>query len=416
MSNIKGVQFISYRQLAQDVRRWANVLPRDRFSAVAGIPRSGLAVAHLLASHLNIPAIQFHCNSFRQRTGRPLRRLSGPVLVVDDCCSLGTSINEARRRIDASLKAEFAAVYARPGGRKACGLDYWFKRHAEPDHEVLTEWNWCHHQGSYHLAVQDSVLMGPLRSRYVPSARLGAVIKTRYSTEAVKDWMTRCDVPECPVISWDESLAGEWPILVCDTAESAVAAHEQSGRHAISESDWTVHTKRPWVEKIFGIGLPRTGTTSWCAAIAQLGWKVMHNPLHIGELEYCEAAADIVVAANYKRLRVEHPTAKFVLTLRDEDQWLDSLRRIRNDRPVSFPHQTMPHIEHLAANLTTDSAARRCYREHAQAAAAELGDRLLRFHVAEGWGPLCQFLGEPVPDGPFPHLNQLSGQDVGYRN
>jgi hypothetical protein len=33
-------------------------------------------------------------------------------------------------------------------------------------------------------------------------------------------------------------------------------------------------------------------------------------------------------------------------------------------------------------------------------------DRLLVFDVAQGWGPLCEFLGVEPPAGePFPHLN-----------
>src|SRR5947209_1084232 len=32
-------------------------------------------------------------------------------------------------------------------------------------------------------------------------------------------------------------------------------------------------------------------------------------------------------------------------------------------------------------------------------------ERLLVFDVAEGWEPLCRFLGVPVPTEPFPHLN-----------
>jgi len=33
-------------------------------------------------------------------------------------------------------------------------------------------------------------------------------------------------------------------------------------------------------------------------------------------------------------------------------------------------------------------------------------DRLLVYEVKEGWGPLCSFLGVPVPDEePFPHVN-----------
>jgi hypothetical protein len=32
-------------------------------------------------------------------------------------------------------------------------------------------------------------------------------------------------------------------------------------------------------------------------------------------------------------------------------------------------------------------------------------ERLLEFDVAEGWDPLCRFLGVPVPDGQFPNVN-----------
>lgn len=32
-------------------------------------------------------------------------------------------------------------------------------------------------------------------------------------------------------------------------------------------------------------------------------------------------------------------------------------------------------------------------------------ERLLNFRLDQGWGPLCEFLGKPVPDVPFPHSN-----------
>jgi hypothetical protein len=36
-------------------------------------------------------------------------------------------------------------------------------------------------------------------------------------------------------------------------------------------------------------------------------------------------------------------------------------------------------------------------------------DRLLVYEVSEGWGPLCSFLGVPIPeDQPFPHLNDAA--------
>jgi Sulfotransferase domain len=32
-------------------------------------------------------------------------------------------------------------------------------------------------------------------------------------------------------------------------------------------------------------------------------------------------------------------------------------------------------------------------------------ERLLVFNVKQGWQPLCDFLGVPVPDEPFPNTN-----------
>jgi hypothetical protein len=33
-------------------------------------------------------------------------------------------------------------------------------------------------------------------------------------------------------------------------------------------------------------------------------------------------------------------------------------------------------------------------------------DRLLVFDVRHGWAPLCEFLGTPTPDQPFPESNE----------
>ncbi|KAL6359025.1 hypothetical protein LRP88_09223 [Fusarium phalaenopsidis] len=36
-------------------------------------------------------------------------------------------------------------------------------------------------------------------------------------------------------------------------------------------------------------------------------------------------------------------------------------------------------------------------------------ERLLEWSVEDGWEPLCEFLGKPVPDEPFPHENAAVG-------
>ncbi|WP_143044292.1 sulfotransferase [Nonomuraea jiangxiensis] len=33
-------------------------------------------------------------------------------------------------------------------------------------------------------------------------------------------------------------------------------------------------------------------------------------------------------------------------------------------------------------------------------------DRLLVYEIGDGWEPLCAFLGLPVPDEPFPQVNE----------
>ncbi|MFI6762809.1 sulfotransferase [Micromonospora sp. NPDC050417] len=48
----------------------------------------------------------------------------------------------------------------------------------------------------------------------------------------------------------------------------------------------------------------------------------------------------------------------------------------------------------------------RVYTDHiAEVRATMPADRLLVFDVAQGWAPLCEFLGVAVPEQPFPLLN-----------
>ena len=47
-----------------------------------------------------------------------------------------------------------------------------------------------------------------------------------------------------------------------------------------------------------------------------------------------------------------------------------------------------------------------CFNEHTEAVKQHVPpENLLIFQVKEGWEPLCAFLEVPVPDVPFPHVN-----------
>ncbi|KAH6621582.1 hypothetical protein B0J18DRAFT_411313 [Chaetomium sp. MPI-SDFR-AT-0129] len=53
--------------------------------------------------------------------------------------------------------------------------------------------------------------------------------------------------------------------------------------------------------------------------------------------------------------------------------------------------------------------ARWVQREHANMIRGLVPkDRLLEWYIEDGWEPLCQFLGKPVPDVEFPHANALN--------
>jgi len=38
-------------------------------------------------------------------------------------------------------------------------------------------------------------------------------------------------------------------------------------------------------------------------------------------------------------------------------------------------------------------------------------EQLLEFQVTQGWEPLCKFLGKPIPDEPFPHVNDSKSME-----
>jgi hypothetical protein len=49
-----------------------------------------------------------------------------------------------------------------------------------------------------------------------------------------------------------------------------------------------------------------------------------------------------------------------------------------------------------------------CYEEHNERVRSEArkrGREILEWRATDGWEPLCKFLDKPVPDKPFPHLN-----------
>jgi len=189
--------------------------------------------------------------------------------------------------------------------------------------------------------------------------------------------------------------------------------------------------------RLIGAGLGRTGTLSAKQALERLGFgpcyhmvEVFKNPAHIPVWERAAeghavdwdalfegyaATVDWPAAKFWRTLAEKYPDAKVLLTVRDADRWYASAANtiFRMDERVITTDVGRLQIE-MARKLVgatfpngfQDRA--HCidvYRRHNEEVERTLGSRVLTYDVAEGWGPLCAFLGVPVPDEPFPRTN-----------
>ena len=203
---------------------------------------------------------------------------------------------------------------------------------------------------------------------------------------------------------------------------------------------------------VIGVGFGRTGTLSLRSALQTLGLgpcyhmeDVIAEPrrvrqwLAIGRgapadwdrvFAGYQSAVDWPVAAYWRELAAAYPRAKLVLTVRDPRAWYDSVRRTIFHQMIDPPggirtaaFRTLAAVSpNLRAFLKMNEAtvlqpifggeiadpqhAIAVFARHIEKVQASIpAQRLLTYQVADGWGPLCDFLGLPVPDSTFPHDN-----------
>lgn len=146
---------MNYRSVADlnsDIRQWIPDLPSD-LDLIAGIPRSGLLAATLLAVHLNLPItdVKGLCEGRIIRAGSRLASAKAvhsaerlKVLILDDSVNTGTQMQEVQSRLAlADLEHEllYGAVYVTPRGHRY--VDYWREI---VDRPRVFEWNLMHHK------------------------------------------------------------------------------------------------------------------------------------------------------------------------------------------------------------------------------------------------------------------------------
>ena len=170
---------------------------------------------------------------------------------------------------------------------------------------------------------------------------------------------------------------------------------------------------------IFGIGLSKTGTTSLNRALCMLGTESVHYPDrdlmldgHYAEaLEGYAGATDITVSMCFRELDEAFPGSRFILTLRDRVDWLDSMRRHLARRTLDGSSRAgevrMRTYNLIEFDEPALASAFDAHHDRVRAHFARRPDDLLEMHLCdgEGWERLCPFLGLPIPDEPFPVLN-----------
>ena len=181
------------------------------------------------------------------------------------------------------------------------------------------------------------------------------------------------------------------------------------------------------VQKVFGVGLSKTGTTSLHSALEQLGLRSLHNPesmlsLDGEELRFSTALAaqydalsDLPVAAFYRELDRSFPGSRFVLTTRAEEPWLASCAN-HFDPSAFHPNDVIRRlVERVYGSPVFEpdafrSALRRHHAEVREYFAGRPSDLLIvDVEETDKWTPLCRFLGlEAPPEASYPHENRAS--------
>ncbi|KAF7558593.1 hypothetical protein G7046_g5556 [Stylonectria norvegica] len=209
--------------------------------------------------------------------------------------------------------------------------------------------------------------------------------------------------------------------------------------------------------KVLILGLGRTGTASMRTALKHLGYVDTYHMMScsienppdalmwmdaltakydgVGKpftraewdklLGNAQAVCDWPSIAFARELIEAYPEAKVVLTNRDVDSWHASTMK------TVYWRVTDPELRWLAR--CGDWAASMYYpmlqkffdsffegdfpgrgkavfeRHYAEVRSLVPNDNLLEYRVQDGWGPLCEFLGQPVPKGvSFPNTNDNS--------
>ena len=176
------------------------------------------------------------------------------------------------------------------------------------------------------------------------------------------------------------------------------------------------------MNKIFVIGLPRTGTTSVSVALLDYGFNVAHTAYTKRAFELADVVTDAPCFADYKELDTLFPNSKFIYLNRTLELWVPSIQMLLNKMlPELAPKSGYLNpvlkrcINNVFAPLTAENPLDKhylenCYRTHQQGVLHHFAKRndLLIIDISKknGLQTLLEFVGiEDSTAGDFPHVN-----------
>lgn len=201
--------------------------------------------------------------------------------------------------------------------------------------------------------------------------------------------------------------------------------------------------------KLIGAGLPRTATLSQKIALETLGLGPCYHMVDVlGDLDRTshwrgalegDATWDEIFAGYqstvdwpgsffYRDLIEAYPDAKVLLSVRSGESWARSMidtiwgllygdtlmhdlssARIRVDpawaRYLELMEEMWARSGLLGDDHAGDSAVLAAAMERYNEEVQRSTDRLLVWTATDGWEPLCEFLEVPIPETPFPRVN-----------
>lgn len=194
--------------------------------------------------------------------------------------------------------------------------------------------------------------------------------------------------------------------------------------------------------EVIGSGFGRTGTRSLKDALEILGFGPCHHmdevfarPEQVPIWQVLARGQEVDLSAAYRGFRSQvdwpgahvwrqaarqFPGAKVLHSVRPEESWWRSYSgTIGKLMSIYGGLELPPHVRAMltaadrfivqatmGGNPLDREACLAAFRaREAEVRATIAPERLLVFDVAQGWAPLCAFLGVAVPDQPFPRRN-----------